>query len=59
MELLIPIQLIYFTLSSVKSHSSYAFLLSSLKYSNGFNQLTPYDYSRSYMQDRGLVGINF
>lgn len=36
-ELLIPLQLIYFTLSTLSQQRSYNFALNDLKYANGYN----------------------
>jgi hypothetical protein len=58
-ELLIPLQLIYFTLSTIPQQRSYTYVLSNLKYANGFNTLVPYLYSRTYSQSKSLVGMNY
>jgi len=58
-ELLIPVQLIYFSLATIPNRSTYNFLLSNLRFVNGYNTLIPYDYLRTYSQSRNLVGINF
>jgi hypothetical protein len=58
-ELLIPIQLIYFTLSTISQQRSYNFVLNDLKFSNGFNTLISYSYARTYSQSKSLVGMNY
>ena len=58
-ELLIPIQLIYFSLSTISQQRSYNFVLNNYKYANGFNTLVPYAYSRTYSQSKNLVGMNY
>jgi len=58
-ELLVPVQLIYFSLSTLPNQSTYSFILSNLKYANGFSGIRPYDYLRTSSQSRNLVGINY
>lgn len=58
-ELLIPLQLLYFSLSTVSQQRSYNFALNNLKYSNGFNTLVPYSYARTYSQNKSLVAMNY
>jgi hypothetical protein len=58
-ELIIPLQLIYFTLSTLSQQRSYNFVLNNLKYANGFNTLVPYSYARTYSQSKSLVGMNY
>jgi hypothetical protein len=58
-ELLVPIQLIYFTLSTISQKKSYNFVLNNFKYSNGFNTLVSYSYARTYSQSKSLVGMNY
>ncbi len=58
-ELLIPIQLIYFTQSTISQQRSYNFVLNNFKYSNGFNTLAPYSYARTYSQSKSLVSMNY
>lgn len=58
-ELLIPIQLIYFSLSTLKFRPSYVSSLNNLKYSNGYSGILSYDYDRTYSQHSALVGIQY
>ena len=58
-ELLLPIQLLYFSLSTMKSQSSYTSSLSQLKYANGYSIITAYDYQRTYSQNKNLVAIQY
>ena len=58
-ELLIPIQLIYFTLATIPSQRTYNSVLSSLKYSNGFNTIVSYVYTRTYSQNKSLAGMTY
>ena len=58
-ELLMPLQLIYFSLSTQSQQRSYNFALNSLRYANGFNALVPYSYARTYSQSKSLVGMNY
>jgi hypothetical protein len=58
-ELLIPVQLIYFSLSTLPSRSTYSYILYNLRFANGFNTITPYSYLRSYSQNKNLVAHNF
>jgi hypothetical protein len=58
-ELLIPVQIIYFTLATIPEQRSYNSLLNNLKYANGYNTMTAYDYKRTYMQDQSLVSMNY
>ena len=58
-ELLIPVQLLYFSLAAMSSQTSYSSTLSQLKYSNGYSFIAPYDYSRTYSQNKKLVAITY
>lgn len=58
-ELLIPIQLIYFTLATIPSQRTYNSVLSALKYSNGFNTIVSYAYTRTYSQNKSLAAMNY
>lgn len=41
-QLLIPVQLIYFSLATIPQQRTYSFILNNLKYANGFNNLYSY-----------------
>jgi hypothetical protein len=58
-ELLIPIQLIYFTLATIPQQRTYNYVLSYFRYANGFNTIVPYSYSRTYSQNKSLVAMNY
>lgn len=58
-ELLIPIQIIYFSLATIPNHTTYTFILSDLKYANGYNTIEAYDYFRTHTQNKNLIGINY
>lgn len=58
-ELLIPLQLIYFSLSTISQQRSYNFVLNNFKYANGFNTLVTYSYARTYSQSKSLVAMNY
>jgi hypothetical protein len=46
-ELLIPVQIIYFSLSTLNYMPSYLSTLTNLKYSNGYSSIVNYDYFRT------------
>lgn len=58
-ELFLPVQLLYFSLSTIKSQSSYSSSLANLKYTNGYSVITAYDYLRTYDQNPYLVAITY
>jgi hypothetical protein len=58
-ELLVPVQLIYFSLSALKTYSSYLSTLSNLKYANGYSSIQSYNYARTYNQHPNLVAITY
>ena len=58
-ELLVPVQLFYFTLSTIQSRSTYLFWFGQLKFANGYNSIIEYDYTRTYQQSKNLIGINY
>lgn len=58
-ELLMPVQIIYFSFSAVSVHSSYASTLINLKHANGYSSIANYEYSRTYAQNKNLVSINY
>lgn len=59
MELFLPVQLLYFSLSTIKTQSSYSSSLANLKYTNGYSVISPYDYMRTYDQNPFLVSITY
>ena len=59
LELLLPMQLLYFSLSAIGTHSSYISTLSNFKYANGYSVIVPYDYQRTYNQDKNLVAMAY
>jgi len=58
-ELLIPVQLIYFSLATLTYMPSYISTLANLKYSNGYSSIVSYDYFRTYSQHQNLVAIQY
>lgn len=58
-ELLIPVQIIYFSLATLTSRSSYMSTLSYLKYANGYSDIVSYNYQRTYSQHSKLAGIQY
>ena len=58
-ELLLPVQLLYFSLSTLGAQSSYPSSLSNLKYSNGYSAVTSYEYYRTYSQNSNLVAMTY
>ena len=58
-ELLLPVQLLYFSLSAMSSQTSYSSTLSNLKFSNGYSFITSYNYQRTYNQNKKLVAITY
>lgn len=59
LELLLPIQLIYFSLAAIGPQSSYVSSLANLKYSNGYSVIVTYDYFRTYSQNKNLVAMTY
>ena len=43
----------------MSSQTTSSSTLSQLKYSNGYSFIAPYDYSRTYSQNRKLVAITY
>jgi len=58
-ELLFPVQIIYFSLATLQSRPSYLSTLSSLKYANGYSSIVSWDYFRTYSQSAQLVAIQY
>jgi hypothetical protein len=58
-ELLVPVQLIYFSLATLPAQSTYSFILNNLKYANGYSTIKSYSYYRTASQSRNLVGMNY
>jgi len=58
-ELLVPMQLIYFSLATLSNQSTYSYVLSNLKYANGFSTIQPYNYYRTHSQSRNLIGMSY
>lgn len=58
-ELLIPVQLLYFSLAAMGSQSSFSSNLVNLKYSNGYSALVAYEISRTYAQNKNLVAMTY
>ncbi len=58
-ELLVPIQLIYFTLATIPAESTYNTALANLKYANGFNNIVSYSYFRTYSQNKSLIAMKY
>lgn len=59
LELILPVQLIYFSLAAIGPQASYVSALASLKYANGYSAIAAYDYDRTYSQDKNLVAMTY
>lgn len=58
-ELLVPVQLIYFTLATIPPEKTYNTALANLKYANGFNNIVTYSYFRTYSQNKSLIAMKY
>ena len=58
-ELLMPVQLIYFSLAALEKRPSYVSTLNNLKYANGYSGILNYDYFRTYSQNSKLAGMQY
>jgi hypothetical protein len=59
LELLLPVQLLYFGLATVGAQSSYMSSLSKLKFANGYSAIATYSYIRTFSQNSHLVAIEY
>jgi hypothetical protein len=53
------VQLLYFSLATLGTQTSYTSSLANLKYANGYSTVTSYDYFRTYDQNANLVSITY